>query len=332
MESNQITSTSRSRHSSKTKPTTDASTTKSLSPLNGLFEQLLINSHVYPPYYEHPDGTAAPEPENWSYIKKRLAQRRPSLDKFTKVEHKAFIRQNAGATNEDDVRKYVVPMIQGTIKDPRTVSGEVRFTNLDPLIADQNIAYGQPDFYHGGRTEQVDLAVQSDLNHLIIPSARPDRPIAPNHFTAVKGPDGSAAIATRQATYDMYLGARGINALRTYKKVVPSFDNKAYTFASTYCSGTLSLFAGHPARPDNSEEQPAYYANPVRSFAMLDSLDVWIEGAMWYRNSITLAKEWRDGWIRTANEVNQAPAAPGIPDPSNSSVGHIARLSSEALR
>ncbi|KND92310.1 hypothetical protein TOPH_02916, partial [Tolypocladium ophioglossoides CBS 100239] len=45
----------------------------------------------------------------------------------------------------------------------------------------------------------------------------------------VKGPDGSLAVATRQACYDGALGARGIHSLQSYKQLEPQYDNNAYT-------------------------------------------------------------------------------------------------------
>jgi hypothetical protein len=43
-----------------------------------------------------------------------------------------------------------------------------------------------------------------------------DLPIAPNFFLAAKGPDGSAAVAKRQACYDGALGERGMHSLQSY--------------------------------------------------------------------------------------------------------------------
>jgi hypothetical protein len=40
-----------------------------------------------------------------------------------------------------------------------------------------------------------------------------DLPIAPSFFVTVKGPDGSAAVAKRQASYDGALGVRGTHSL-----------------------------------------------------------------------------------------------------------------------
>jgi hypothetical protein len=45
--------------------------------------------------------------------------------------------------------------------------------------------------------EQLDRRVRDELSGYIIPSTQEDIPIVPNFFLAVKGPDGSAAVAKR---------------------------------------------------------------------------------------------------------------------------------------
>ena len=316
MDSSQASSTSKSRSrrsTTRTKLTTEGGTSKSLSPYDRSFQQLLVDSHVFPPHYEFPDGTVAPEPGNWDHINERLAQPRPSLSpsKFSKEQHKAFVRLEASAAKEDQVKKKVIPIIEGTIRDPRTASGEIPFTNLAPLIADENLVSGNPDFYHGARPEQLERRVRNELGHLIIPSTQHDLPIVPNHFTAAKGPDGSAAVAGRQATYDAFFGARAIHALQTYGQAEPLFDGNAYTFSSTYHNGTLKLYTSHPAQPASLGGRPDYHMNHLRSFAMGDTPETWRDGAKWYRNSGDLAKEMRDQAILEANDVvNRAPATP----------------------
>ena len=319
MDSSQASSTSqrsRSRRSTRTRPTADSGTNKSLSPYHRAFQQVLVDSHVYPPHYEHPGGRGAPEPENWDDINERLARPRPSLSpsEFSKKEHKAFIRQDASAAKEDQVKKKVIPIIEGTIEDPRTASGEIPFTNLDPLAADENLASGKPDFFHGARPEQLDRRIRNELEHLIIPSTQHDLPIVPNHFTAAKGPDGSAAVANRQVTYDTFFGARGILALRNHGKAEPRYDGKARTIGTIYHNGLLQLFTSHSVQPANPGEAPSYYINPLRSFAMRDTVETWRAGATWYRNSMKWAQEERDNAIRVANEVlnQQVPVVPPV--------------------
>lgn len=71
----------------------------------------------------------------------------------------------------------------------------------------------------------------------------------------VKGPDGSGAVAKRQACYDGAVGARGIHALRSFgvedSKTV--YDNHAYTITTAYhraisCSQLTQRFSkSHPS-------------------------------------------------------------------------------------
>lgn len=295
--------TSPSHGLSGTKATTSVGTIISLSPYSRFFQQLLVDSSIFPPHHEHPDGTAAPEPVNLDYITERLARRRTDLLNFSKEQHQAFVRQDAKAAKEELVRRNVIPIIQGPVEDPATAAGEILFTNLTAFITDEHVVSSKPDFYHGARPEQLKRPIRTDLNHLIVPSTQHDLPILPNHFTVVKGPDGSVAVAKRQATYEAYLGARGIHVLQNYGQAEPLFDNKAYTFALIYHTSVLSLFVCHPVQPVNSGEQPFYYMTFVTQFAMISNAEAWKEGATWYRNSIDLAKQWRDELIRAANNA-----------------------------
>ena len=326
MESSQANSTS-TRPSRRA--TTEGGTSKSLSTYNRAFQQILVDNHVYPPHYEHPGGIEAPEPANWDYINERLARSRASLSpsKFTKEHHKAFVRLDASAA-EGKVKKKAIPTIEGTIKDPRMESGEIPFTNLAPLVATENLVSGNPDFYHGARPEQLDRRVREELGQYITPSTQHDQPILPNHFTAAKGPDGTAAVAIRQVTYDSYFGARAQLYTRSYGQDELQFDNNAYTVSTMYNSGTLKVFTNHPTAPKFTGGQPNYYGTLVRSFAMDDTPDTWREGAKYYRNSLDMAEEFRNEAIDAANQVVAtrgrvpAPVLPATiaPLPSNTNI------------
>jgi hypothetical protein len=64
--------------------------------------------------------------------------------------------------------------------------------------------------YSMARHEQLDRRIRRELTGQIIPSVQEDISIMPNFFLEAKGPDGSLAVAGRQACYDGALGARGI--------------------------------------------------------------------------------------------------------------------------
>jgi hypothetical protein len=300
------TSRSRDRRQSRTKSTTEGGTSRSKSTYNRAFQQVLIDYNVYPPHYRHSDGRAAPKPENWDDINKRLAQSRASLSpsKFSRKEHEDFVDKDASAAKESQVKKQVIPIIEGTIKDARNASGEIPFTNLDPLAADEHLASSVPDFYRGARAEDLERQIRvNDLLHKVVPSTQHDLPILPNHFLAAKGPDGTAAVAVRQATYDAYFGARGMQDIHDYGRAEPQFDNKAYTFSHIYSNGQLQLFTSHAVEPNTAGGRPSYYMNLIRSFSMRDTPATWREGATHYRNSLDMAEEFRNEGIRGANEA-----------------------------
>ena len=73
-----------------------------------------------------------------------------------------------------------------------------------------------------------------------------DKPIAPSFFVEMKGPDGSVAVATRQARYDGMLGSCTMHSLQNYDKDEPVGDNNIYTFSPTCYDGQLKLYAHHP--------------------------------------------------------------------------------------
>ena len=160
---------------------------------------------------------------------------------------------------------------------------------------------GNPDRYYGARPEQLRRDIRSELSRQIEPSTRDDLPILPNFVLAAKGPDGSLAVAGRQASYDGALGARAMHTLQTYKQEQPKFDNNAYTISSTYHGGTLKMFASHPSKP-NYSDRPEYYMTQLGSFSLTHDAEVFRQGASWFRNGRDWAKEQRDDAIRQAHE------------------------------
>lgn len=126
--------------------------------------------------------------------------------------------------------------------------------------------------------------------------------MAPNFFLAVKGPDGSTAVANRQACSDGALGARGIQNLQSYGQKKLPYDNKAYKFSSTYIAGFLSMDIIHPTQQTSPRSRPEYVMHQLRAFAMLDSAEAFRQGGTCYRNARDLAKKYRDEAIRGANK------------------------------
>jgi hypothetical protein len=83
--------------------------------------------------------------------------------------------------------------------------------------------------------------------------------MAPNFFLAAKGPDGSAAVANRQACYDGALGARGMQSLQSYRQDEPVYDNNAFTLTSIYHNGSLEMYTTHITPPAAPGQPPEYH-------------------------------------------------------------------------
>lgn len=289
---------------SATRSNANTTTTKSSGPYDRDFQQNLIDGGIYPHAYEYPDGRRPAKPDNWQEINERLAQPRPSLSpsKFSEEAHDKFIRADAHAAKEKQVSEFVIPTIAGEVTDGKCAGGGIKLANLDHLT-DGTLAPGNPDMYYGARPEQLDRRVRTELSGHIIPSTQDDLPIAPNFFLAAKGPDGSLAVAGRQACYDGALGARGMHSLQTYKQLEPVYDNRAYTVTSIYHGGTLKMYTSHPAQSTGPESRIEYCTTQLNTWGLTGNLDSFRQGATAFRNARDWAKEQRDKAIAQANEI-----------------------------
>ena len=306
MSSRQSTARGRKRGSASTldtRPTTNTTNTESSGPYSRNFQQKLIDGGIYPDEYEYPEGRVLPEPGNLEEINQRLAQPRPSLSPshFSNEKFKQFKRADAHVSKENKATKTVIPIIEGKITDDKCVEGEVLFTNLKPLTNDMLTA-AKPDLYYGARPEQLDRRVRDELSGHIIPSTQDDLPIAPNFFLAAKGPDGTAAVARRQACYDGALGARGMHSLQSYGEDEPVHNNNAYAITSIYSDGQLKMYTSHPTQPTSPKGRPEYCMTQLNTWGMTGNLDTFRQGASAYRNARDWAKEQRDEAIRLAND------------------------------
>ena len=283
--------------------TADTPKTKSTGPYDRQFQQVLIDNGIYPHGYRYSDGTVPPKPDNWDQFGQMLARPRPSLSpsRFGDAEFDDFVQADADAGKEQQVCESVLPYIEGRVADGRCRSGGVPFNNLEDLT-DSLLTQGKPDVYFGARPEQLDRGVRDALSRHIIPSTQDDLPIVPNFFLEVKGPDGSAAVARRQACYDGALGARGMHELQAYGQSAPAYDNNGYTVTSIYHNGQLQMYTSHISPPRTAGGRPETYMNQLRSFAMTDAATTFRAGATAYRNARDYAKTERDSAILQANE------------------------------
>ncbi|KAI3321229.1 hypothetical protein HD806DRAFT_524175 [Xylariaceae sp. AK1471] len=224
-----------------------------------------------------------------------------SLSCLLDEEFWQFKQADAYASKEPQVMFTVIPFIEGKVRDGKCVSGQIPFENRDSLT-DGSLVPGSPDRYYGARPEQLDQQVQTQLGGHIVPSTQHDLPIAPNFFLNTKGPDGSTAVAQRQACYDGALGARGINSLQIYGDPESDPDNKAYTLTSTYQNGHLRIYVSYllPARPGMSRE---YVMTQISSWSLINNVSTFRQGIAAYRNARDWAKKVRDEAITKANET-----------------------------
>jgi len=280
---------------------TTTSKTKKTSPYDPNFQQNLVDHSIYPDDYDFPDGRDPPRPNNENEILDRLGQPRPSLSpsRFSNKEFRSFKQTNSRALNEDAVMGDVFPVIQGTARIPSAKN--LVFGNLEPLTHG-NLVSAKPDFYNGVHPAQIDLRLREELGPYIIPSTQQQAPALPNFFTEAKGPDGSAAVAKRQACFDGALGARGIHKLRSFEAdSTLVYDNNAYTITSTYHDGTLKMYTMHPTRASNVEDSPEYYMTQLRGWLLTDTPETFRQGVSAFRNAIDWAEEQRDRLIATTN-------------------------------
>ena len=306
MSSSQVSSRDRKRSAGSSRRTAVTTATTASSKNTGVYSrgflQNLIDHGVYPEEYDYPDDQVPPPPDNWQEINQRLVKPRPSLSpsQFSDRVFKRFKRADAHVSKENTVMDSVILIIEGEVESSRSIAGNIPFNNLDHLT-DGTLSTDKPDRFYGARPEQLNRSIRNKLGHYIVPSTQEDLPMAPNFFLEAKGPDGTAAVAKRQAVYDGALGARGMQSLQSYGENEPVYDNNAYTITSIYSDGQLKLYTTHPTQPAGLHNRPEYFMNQFRSFSMTDTSKTFRQGATAYQNARDWAKEKRDGFIEMAN-------------------------------
>lgn len=276
-------------------------TSSTSNPYSAGFGQHLEDHGIYTHGYEDEDGQRPEKPRNWADINDLFSQRRPSLSSstFGEEQFQNFERADAHLTCEQLVNS-VVQIIEGGVINPKCAGGGYPFTNLSPLT-DGSIEHAQPDRFYGAHTKQLDKRIRDELSGSIIPSTQGNRPILPNFFLEMKGPEASAAVAKRQACYDGALGARAMGSLQSHGKIEPVYDSNAYTIATTYCDGQLKMYTIHPAKPATPRDNPEYVMTQLKSWSMTSDPKTFRKAATWYRNARDWAKDKRDEFIRVTN-------------------------------
>lgn len=186
------------------------------------------------------------------------------------------------------------------LSQTKTISSQsdMVFNNLRPITNGATVQ-PRPDLFDGVPEEAVDMQIRQDLDDLIVPTRAAYAPIAPNFFLEAKPIAGAPDEVARQVTYDLGLGARGIEALRNYSRD-PSYDGNAYTVgASFHGVGVLQMYTAHVVA---GRDGPETYVNQVGAHMMVGGLDNYKTGVRALRNGRHLAQDFRDEVVQTAND------------------------------
>lgn len=322
---------------SRTQTSTQTYSERKSSAYDANFEQILIDHGSFPDSYRHPDNRRISKPDNWNEINAVSGQRRRSLSpsRFSEEDHDVFKQKNNDALSEKKVMSSTFPIITGDADIPS--EEDKLFGNLESFA--DGITDAKPDFFDGSRPAQLDPRVREGLGHFIVPSKQGIVPILPNFFAEGKGPDGSLAVARRQALYDGTLGARAMHRLQPYGREL-IYDNNAYTITSIYHSGVLRLYTTHPSPSTHPERSTDYHMVPLRSYLLDDLTDSFREGAIALRNARDWAKEKRDLFIQSANETakimppntsSRASKGSSLSNPTNSAQSRESHTSTDEL-
>ncbi|KAL4791256.1 hypothetical protein BDV19DRAFT_381677 [Aspergillus venezuelensis] len=263
-------------------------------------EDHITDHGIYLPSHKYPDGTSPSEPNNLAEIQRRIRAARPSLDisqESMGKEYKQFMELNMNAADKQLVIKNILPVLEGKQTLNSQTGGSHLFNNLAHLT-DGTLSNAKPDFYHGARPQQLEPAIQKQLNDQVVPSTQSSRPIAPNFFFEIKGHAGSIPVVKRQACYNGALGTRGL-----HNQI--SSGNNAYTIRSTFQGGNLGLWAHHPTRSTNPDRQSDFVMTPIGKWSLDGSPESYRQGLAAYRNARDYAEGLKDDIIQQTMQDTQ---------------------------
>lgn len=291
-------STSSSRRTASTRATT-VSSRRSLA-YDTNFRQHCLDNGIYPPFYKFSDGSRAPKPANLDEIRQALKGPRGSLSPSVATADVFEDFQDRNTTRSEGTEmRNIIPLIAGN--DDILNEGNHLFTNLDSITKNATVN-PNPDFFDGAHPEAVNSIVRDDLNSIIVPTKISGVPLAPNLFLEAKGPSGSLEVAIGQIMLDGAYGTRLMLALQNYLLEKPIYDGNAYTFSVIYLGGTIKLYAHHATAPPRPGQQPGYHTTQVNAYELTGNHEAWLNGLEAFRNLRKLAKRYRDGFIKMANE------------------------------
>lgn len=284
----------RSTDPTSTLPTTTTTKTKKSSPYDRNFDLHLTEHGIHQVY-----TSQEPDLEEMTAA---MSKPRPSLSpsRFSDGAFRTFQENNARARDEDDVLANVIPTILGSSQASRSCARNTVFGTLEPLT-DGTITAARPDMYWGADAEQLARSARNELSGHIVPSTMLDKPMAPNVFLEVKGPEGSLAVATRQIRYDGAIGARAMHSLQNYRVEEPRYDSKPHAFSFIYHGGMLQKYSHHMSAPTTEGGRPEYHTSQIDGWVMTSKRGAFVEGATDLRNTLDLAETYRGDSIRDAN-------------------------------
>lgn len=290
-------SPSKSRKSKRSRKTGKSKINKEATcgPYDHNFEQKLNDHNIWLiPLYEDT------MPANHEFLKERLKATRPS-DSTTELSilHKDFLKKNDSAGgSQDSLFDSVIRTIQGNVDCP--FARNRLFNNMRLGVPFKD---ARPDHYEGVHPNDVCYDVRKELSAMIIPTTTRTTkdPAAPNYFLEVKTPNLSGEIARMQACHSGILGARGIHRLQNFRSQPQLYDGNAYTFSVIYHNLTLTIFATYLTPPSRVGEKERYDITEVESYYFKREGD-FVDGVIACRNIRDLAKEFREKFVREANE------------------------------
>ena len=278
------------------------------SAYDGNFEQHLIENSIYPVSREH----RAANHEVWTNA---LTKPRSSPSHSSDASYNSFVREVGKAQDEGEIMAKVFPKIVGKTK--HATACNVPFRHLNQIT--KRIVVPQPDLYQGEVPDVGNRTIRANLDKDIVPSTRKTRPFLPNYFAEVKGPEGSYAVAERQACHGGAVGARAMHRLQSLGGT-EDYDGKAYTASATYYGrGYMDLHTHHMTQPRGPGTLPHTHMTPLQGYNLTNSPQSFREGRNAFRNVADKAHDYRVEFIKDANRRNRiiSPPPPTRPTRSN---------------
>ena len=284
----------------------DTEKTPRVSAYSPNFAQILADNGVSQASRSH----RAANHHEWNEI---LIQPRPSLSpsRMSDGHYDRFVKAIDEAENEGEVMSHVLPKIVGNPRYPSRQN--VQLGNLDPIA--ERLVAPQPDYYEGDLPGLGNRQLRRQLDTSIVPSSRKHHPFLPNFFVEAKGPDGSLAVARRQACHDGAIGARAMHSVENLGRRREVFDNKARTASAIlHGAGNLDLFSHHLSPPMGDGTLSETHMTPLRSFNLADTPGSFRQGVGAFRNASDYTHQHRKHSIENAHRRNGivTPAPPSI--------------------